>query len=137
MTNHSGGDTSEASLGQLVSQLSEQTTRLVRDELALAKAELKDSARHAGRGAGLFTAAGVLGHFAVGVFIAAAIIALDLVWPLWLAALTVGVVLAAAAGVAALMGKKQVSEASPVVDRAVDTTKRDVQEVKEAARHAR
>jgi hypothetical protein len=137
MTHHAGTEAEETSIGELVSQLSQQTSRLVRDELALAKAELKDSARHAGMGAGLFTAAVVLALFALGALIATAIIALDLALPLWLSALIVGLVLAAAAGGAALAGKKQVGQAAPVADRTVETTKQDVQEIKEAARHDR
>lgn len=137
MTHHAGTEAEETSIGELVSQLSQQTSRLVRDELALAKAELKDSARHAGMGAGLFTAAVVLALFALGALIATAIIALDLALPLWLSGLIVGLVLAAAAGGAALAGKKQVGQATPVADRTVETTKQDVQEIKEAARHDR
>jgi hypothetical protein len=137
MASHQAGQADESSIGQLVSELSEQTSRLVRDEVALAKVELKDSARHAGLGAGLFTAAGLLGLYAVGVFVATAIIALDLAWPLWLSALVVGAVLAVAAGIAAVAGRKQVSEVSPVVDRTAETAKDDIREVKEAARHAR
>ena len=137
MTHHAGTEAEETSIGELVSQVSQQTSRLVRDELALAKAELKDSARHAGMGAGLFTAALVLALFALGALIATAIIALDLALPLWLSGLIVGLVLAAAAGGAALAGKKQVGQAAPVADRTVETTKQDVQEIKEAARHDR
>jgi hypothetical protein len=134
---HQAGTEDKASVGELVSELSQQASRLVRDEVALAKAELKDSARHAGMGAGLFTAALILGLFAVGTLIATAVIVLDLALPLWLSALIVGLVLAAAAGVVALAGKKQIGEASPVADRTVETTKQDVQEIKEAARHDR
>jgi uncharacterized membrane protein YqjE len=137
MTHHAGTEAEETSIGELVSQLSQQTSRLVRDELALAKAELKDSARHAGMGAGLFTAAVVLALFALGALIATAIIALDLALALWLSGLIVGLVLAAAAAGAALAGKKQVGRAAPVADRTVETTKQDVQEIKEAARHDR
>jgi uncharacterized membrane protein YqjE len=137
MTQQARTEAEDASIGELVSQLSQQTSRLVRDELALAKAELKDSARHAGMGAGLLAAAVTLGRFAFAVLVATAVIALDLVLPLWLAALIVGLVLAAAAGGAALAGKKQVEEVAPVADRTVETTKQDVQEIKEAARHDR
>jgi len=137
MTPEAGTGRQDASIGELVSQLSEQTSRLVRDEMTLAKAELEDSARHAGLGAGLFTAAGLLGLFAFGVLISTAIIALDLALPLWLSALVVGLALAAAAAAVGLTGKKQVDQVSPVVDRTVGTMKDDVHEIKEAARHDR
>jgi hypothetical protein len=129
--------TDDRSLGELVSQLSEQTSRLVRQEVELAKVEIKNSAKHAGIGAGLFSAAGLLSAYAVAVLIATGIIALDLAMPLWLAALIVGVALAAAAAVAAAVGKSQVERATPVADRAIETAKEDVQEIKEAVRHDR
>jgi len=125
----------EPSVGQLVTQLSEQTSRLVRDELHLAQVELKNTAKHAGLGAGLLSGAGVLALFGLGTLITTAIVALDLVLPLWLAALIVTVVLFLAAGVGALLGKKQVQQASPTPERTVDSVKRDVQEIQEARHH--
>jgi len=125
----------ELSTGQLMSQLSEQTSRLVRAELQLAQVELKDSAKHAGLGAGLFSVAGVLTWFGLGALIATAIIALALVTPLWAAAFIVTVVLFVAAGVVALVGKKEVQQASPTPERTVENVKLDVQEVKEGRNH--
>jgi uncharacterized membrane protein YqjE len=134
----SGPETSSSadlSTGQLISQLSEQTSTLVRSELALAKVELTNSAKHAGLGAGLFSVAGVLAWFALGAMIATAIIALDLVLPLWAAALIVTLVLFVAAGIAALVGKKQVQQVTPTPERTVENVKLDVQEVKESRSH--
>ncbi|MFY0406637.1 phage holin family protein [Solicola sp. PLA-1-18] len=122
--------TSDASVGQLLGQLSEQTSRLVRDEMQLAKIEIRDTVRHAGLGAGLFSAAGVLALYGVGALVATAIIALALLVDLWLAALIVTVVLFAGAGLAALVGKKQVGQVSVTPERAVENVKRDVAEVK-------
>lgn len=126
-----GPRSAEPSVGQLLTQLSEQTSRLVRDELQLAQVELKATAKHAGRGAGLFSAAGVLALYGVGALLATAIIALALLVPLWASALIVTVVVLAAAAVAGLMGKKQVAQASPTPERTVANVKRDVAEVKE------
>jgi len=129
-------DTSaDLSTGQLISQLSEQTSQLVRSELELAKVELKNSAKHAGLGAGLFSFAGVLAWFGMGALIATAIIGLDLVLPLWAAALIVTLVLFVAAGVAALVGKNQVQKVTPTPERTVENVKLDVQEVKEGRSH--
>jgi uncharacterized membrane protein YqjE len=125
----------DLSTGQLISQLSEQTSTLVRSELQLAKVELKNSAKHAGLGAGLFSVAGVLTWFGLGALIATAIIALDLVLPLWAAALIVTLVLFLAAGLAALVGKKQVQQVTPTPERTVENVKLDVQEVKESRSH--
>lgn len=122
----------DPSVGQLMTQLSEQTSRLVRDEMALAQLELKQTAQQAGKGAGLLSGAGVLALFGVGAAIATGIIALALVLPLWAAALIVTAVLFIAAGIAGLLGKKQVQQVSPTPDRAVANTKLDVEEVQEA-----
>jgi hypothetical protein len=121
----------DASTGELVSRLSQEVADLVRSELRLAQAEVSGKAKKAGIGAGLFGAAGIVALYAVGVFIATAILALALVLDAWLAALIVGVVLAAVAGVAALMGKKQVAQAAPPVPtETVGSVKQDIQAVK-------
>ncbi len=81
----------QASVAQLVSQLTEQTSRLVRDEVELAKVELTSKAKQAGMGAGLFSAAGLLALYGFGALVATAILALALVMDAWLAALVVAV----------------------------------------------
>jgi uncharacterized membrane protein YqjE len=126
------GRTSDASIGELVSSVSADLSRLVRDEMRLAQVEVTEKAKKAGVGVGAFGAAGVLALFAVGVLLAAAVLGLATVLPAWLAALIVGVVVLLVAGVAALVGKKKVSEAAPPVPtRAVESVKTDVQEIKE------
>lgn len=125
----------DASVGELMTRLSEQTSRLVRDELALAQIELRDTAKQAGKGAGLLSGAGVLALFGLGAGIATAIIALALVLPLWASALIVTAVLFVAAGIAALMGRKEVQQVSPTPERTVTNVKRDVEEVQEARHH--
>jgi hypothetical protein len=118
----------DLSTGELVSQLSEQTTRLIRDELRLAQLELTAKGKRAGAGAGLFGGAGMLALYGVGCLIAAAILALAGPVPDWLAALIVGAALLAVAGLAALMGKKEISSATPPVPQeAVAGLKRDAQ----------
>ena len=122
----------DRSVTELVTELSQQTSRLVRDELRLAQAELKEKGRHAGRGAGLFGSAGLLAFFGAAGLVTTAILALSLVLPAWLSALLVSLVLLIAAGIAALIGKKEVKEAGPPApEAAVDSVKRDIQEVKE------
>ncbi|BDX34774.1 membrane protein [Mycobacterium antarcticum] len=128
--------TENASTGELITQLTAQTSRLVRDEIRLAQKEFQESAKHAGIGAGLFSVAGVFAVFGVATLIAAAVAALALVLPVWAAALIVGVVLLAAGGIAALSGKRQIQEASPVPEQTVANVKEDIQEVKDA-RHDR
>jgi uncharacterized membrane protein YqjE len=138
-TAHRAADTARAgdqSTGELMSRLSQDVSQLVRDELRLAQAEVSGKAKKAGVGAGMFGAAGLLALYGVGVLVATAIIALALAMPDWLAALIVAVVLLAAAGVAALVGKARLSEAAPPVpERAVDNVKRDVDAVRHAHDH--
>ena len=122
-------------LGELIQQASQQTATLVRQEIRLAQAELQQKGKKAGVGAGLFGGGGLLALYGVGALIAAAILALDTAMPGWAAAVIVGAVLLAVAGVMALLGKKEVEEASPLVpERAMDSTQRDVEVVKERAR---
>lgn len=127
--------TSEASVAELMTRLSEQISRLVRDELYLARAELKTTVKRGGLGAGLFSAAGLLALFGTAVLVATAIITLALLLPWWAAALIVAGVLFAGAGIAALAGKTQVKQASQAPQQTVDSVKRDVQELKEARRY--
>lgn len=126
------GQAGSPSVGQLLTELSEQTSRLVRDELQLAQVELKETVKHAGMGAGMFSAAGLLALYGFGVLIATGIIALALLLPWWLSALIVAVVLLLVAAILALVGKKQIQQASPTPERTVKNVKRDVATVKEA-----
>lgn len=130
------GPNADASIGELVSQLSAQTSRLVRDEMRLAQKELAQSAKHAGAGAGLFGAAGLLAFFGVASLIAAAIAGLAVVVPTWAAALIVGAALLAVAGVTALLSRRQTKEVTPAAPQTVASVKKDLQEVK-GARHGR
>lgn len=124
----------QRSTSELVHDLSEQVSTLVRDELQLAAAEMKDKGKHAGIGAGMFGSAGVLAGYGVLVLIAAAVLALALVLPAWLSALIVGVVLLAIAGALAMAGKSQVKRGTPPVpEQAVHSVQQDVETVKEHA----
>lgn len=119
--------TTDASTGELVSRLSHEFSELVRSELRLAQAEVTEKGKRVGIGAGLFGAAGLLALYGVGALIATAILALALVLDAWLAALIVGIVLLAAAGVASLFGKKEVQQAAPPLPtEAVAGIKKDV-----------
>lgn len=125
----------DASIGELMSQLSSQTSRLVRDEMRLAQKEFQESAKHAGIGAGLFSVAGLLAFFGLGTVIAAAVAALSGPLPVWAAALIVAAVLFIVAGIAALISRRQVQQVA-AAPRTVDSVKDDIREVKDA-RHDR
>jgi uncharacterized membrane protein YqjE len=135
-TGFKGAD-DDQSVGELVQQLSQQTAALVRQEMRLATAELQQKGKKAGIGAGMFGGAGVVALYGVGALIAAAILGIATFLEPWIAAVIVGVVLLAVAGILALTGKKQVEQAGPPVpEQAMESAKRDVDEVKRAKARA-
>lgn len=122
----------DESLGDLLSELSTQTSRLVRDEIHLAQKEFRESARHAGLGAGLIGIAGVFALLGALAVVAAAVAAVALVLPVWAAALIVGAALLALAGLTALISWAQAERTTPVAARTVTTMKQNIDSVKEA-----
>jgi uncharacterized membrane protein YqjE len=127
----------ERPVAQLVQDLSQQTSTLVRQELRLAQLEMQQKGKKAGIGLGLFGGAGVVAFYGAGALVAAAVLALATAVDGWLAALIVAVVLFALAGVAALIGKKEVTDAvPPVPEQAVDSTQKDIQEIKDRSGRA-
>jgi Putative Actinobacterial Holin-X, holin superfamily III len=125
----------ERSLGDLFGKLSTELSTLIRQELELARAELTQKGREAGKGAGFLGGAGVVGLLAAGTLTAAIVAALDLVVATWLAALIVALVYGAVAAVLALRGKERVQHATPPVpEQTVDTVKEDVAWAKTRAR---
>jgi hypothetical protein len=121
----------DAPIGELVARLSDDTVRLVRDEIRLAGAEMTQKAKTAGVGAGLVGGAGVFAVYGLGTLIAAAVISLSIVVAPWAAALIVAGALFLLAGTTALVGKKEFSKAGPPLPtEAVQSTKEDVDELK-------
>jgi nitrate/nitrite transporter NarK len=115
-------------LPELMKTLADQTTTLVKQEIDLAKAEFSEKGKKAGQGAGMFGGAGVIGFLALAALTAGAILALATAVPDWLAAVIVGVVYGAIAGILALQGKNKVQEAGPPVpEQTVETVKEDVE----------
>ncbi|HEX6714613.1 MAG TPA: phage holin family protein [Thermoleophilaceae bacterium] len=136
--NGSAPDLHERSIGELLKQLSNETTTLVRQELELAKAEVGEKGKKAGVGAGMFGGAGVSALLGLGALTAALIAALDTGMATWLAALIVGVLWLAVTGVLALQGRNKVQEATPPVpEQATASVKEDVQWAKTQAQSAR
>ena len=125
-------------VGELLKQLSEQTSTLVRQEMELAKAELTEKGKRAGVGAGMFGGAGVLGLYAVGALTACLVLALAEAVDGWVAALIVAAGYGLVAGGLALSGKEQVSRATPPApEQATESVKEDVQWAKTRARSGR
>jgi uncharacterized membrane protein YqjE len=106
-------DPANASTGQLIGDLGEQISALVRSEVRLAQAEVAQKAERLGLGAGLFGGAGLVGVLGLNSLITAVILALAGVLPGWLAAIIVAVVLFGVAGVLALLGRRDVRQATP------------------------
>lgn len=126
------------STGELVKQLSEQTTTLVRKEIELAKAELSAKGKVAGEGAGMFGGAAVIGLLALGALTVMIIALLDKAMDLWVAALIVALVYGAIAAVLALRGRDRVKKGlPPAPEQTVETVKEDVQWAKSQAKSVR
>ena len=131
-------EANDRSVSELVKQLSEQTSTLVRKELELARAEMTEKGKAAGVGAGMFGGAALVGLMAVGALTACLILALAEVMDAWLAALIVAAGYGALAGVLALTGKSKVEEAiPPLPEQTKESVRQDVEEVKERAKAAR
>ena len=121
----------DPTLGALVNNLTTQIPDLIRSEIRLAQAEVAEKGKAAGIGIGMFSAAGLLAFFGLGTLIATAILGLATVLDAWLAALTVGAVLLALAGIVAMMGKSKVQQAGPPKpERAIEGVKEDIETVK-------
>ena len=128
----------ERPTADLLKELSDHTTTLVKQEIDLAKAELSEKGKKAGLGAGMFGGAGLFGVFAFAALTTCIIAALESPLNLWLAALIVAVVYAAVAGVLALQGRKKVKEAGPPVpEQTTESVKEDVQWAKTRAKSGR
>jgi hypothetical protein len=122
----------ERPAGELVKDLSEQVSHLIRDELRLAQLEMTRKGKQAGLGIGLFAGSGGIAVYGLGCLIACAVIAIASVLAAWLAALIVGVALLLLAGAAALLGKGRLSKATPPVpEETIGSVKADVDEIKE------
>jgi hypothetical protein len=131
-------DVGDKSASELLRDLSQQTGDLVRQEMELAKAELRVKGKAAGLGAGMFGGAGLVALFGIGALTAAAILALAIVLDAWAAALVVGAGYLALAGILALIGKSKVSQATPPVpEQAIESSKEDVEWTKQRAQAGR
>ena len=137
MTTPTNDDLRDRPIGELMRELANQTTTLVKQELELAKAEVREKGKRAGVGFGMWGAAGVAALLALGAFTAFLILVLDEVMPDWLAALIVAAVYGAIAAVLYYQGREKVEEAgSPVPEQTVETLKEDVQWAKDQTRSA-
>jgi preprotein translocase subunit SecG len=110
-------------IGELLKQLSQETTTLVRQELELAKAEMAQKGKRAGLGAGMFGGSAGAALLGLGALSGAAIAALDTAMALWLAALIVALIWLAVAGVLALTGREHAEELKQAAQQKAQETK--------------
>jgi uncharacterized membrane protein YqjE len=118
----------EQPIGELLKQLASETTSLVRQELELAKAEMREKAGKAGPGFGMIGAAGGVALLALGSLTAFFVLALDGALPNWLAALIIAIVYGAVAAVLYMRGKQKVEDAGSLAPRqTIESVKEDVE----------
>jgi len=118
---------SETSIGELIGNISNDLSQLFRQEVELAKAEVKEEAAKAGKAAGMLGGAGFAGYLTVLMLSFAAVYGLANVMDAGWAALIVAVIWAIVAGVLALQGRNKVQEATPPAPQTVETLKEDVE----------
>jgi hypothetical protein len=136
----SNGDRRQAhdlSARELTAQLGELMSRLVSDEIALAKAEMLASSRQMILGGGLFGGAGAVAYSAWLVLAAAAVAGISVVLPVWASALIVGGALGALAGLLALLGRSRVRRGTPPLEMTVGSVRTDLGELATTASQAR
>jgi uncharacterized membrane protein YqjE len=122
------------SVGELVGQATEQLSRLVRQEVALAKVELAEKGKRVGRGGGMLGAAGAIAYVGLFALAGTATAALSLALPVWAAALIVTALLFAIAGVLAMTGRAQLRRAAPPTpEQTLGSVRADVDEIRERA----
>lgn len=117
----------ERSLPELLSELTGDMTRLFRDEVELAKEELKQEGRKAGRAGAAFGAAAVVGLLAGVALVMFLGFALDSFLPTWLAFLIVTIVLGAIAAALGVQGRNKAREIDPVPEQTIETLEEDAQ----------
>jgi uncharacterized membrane protein YqjE len=115
------------SVGDLVAEITEDFSRLVRKEIDLAKAEAKQEVTKLGKGAGMLGGAGIAGHLVLLFLSVALMLVLSRAMPLDLAALIVAVIWAIATAVLASMGRRQLKSFDPKLEQTTQTLKEDVQ----------
>jgi uncharacterized membrane protein YqjE len=120
-------DVTDSSVGDLLGRVTTDLSTLMRQEVELAKVEIKEEATKAGKASGMLAGAGAVGYLVL-VFLALALMfALDAVMPIGWAALITAVLLGVAAAVLFVLGRKQFQQVNPKPEQTVETLKEDVQ----------
>ncbi|NLU75143.1 phage holin family protein [Streptomyces sp. HNM0575] len=131
---HRPDETNHNTVAELVKQASEQLSEVVRSEMRLAQAEMKEKGKRAGLGGGMFGGAAIMGVLALWALVFAAIAGIAVALPVWAAALIVAGGLLLVAGVMALAGKHELGSATPPKpEQTIDSVKADVDAIREGA----
>lgn len=125
--------TDERTIGQLVADASADLSAIVRSEVELAKVEIKNDVTHAGKGAGMFVGAGVLGAYGFGVLLLGLAWVIAIWLPVWAGLLIVAGVLFLIAGILALLGKGFIGKVKGKPEKAIDNAQKTVAAVKASA----
>jgi uncharacterized membrane protein YqjE len=136
-TSSGAGDTrfaANGSIAELLQGVIGNVQGIIRSEVRLAKAEVREEAMSAGKAAGMLAVGAVLGAYAVGLLLLTIVYALNGPLPDWLAALIVFAVVAIAAAVLAKIGLDRIKQVSPKPEQTIDSIKEDVQWVKQQTR---
>jgi len=123
--------TDNRSLGELFTELANETTTLVRQEIQLAKTEMTQKATRAGKDVGMIGAGGALAYAGLLAVIAAVIIGLGQLIPMWLSALIVGLVIVGVGYVMIQRGLSELKRIDPTPRQTLETLKEDKEWVKE------
>jgi Putative Actinobacterial Holin-X, holin superfamily III len=126
------------STSELVRDLSEQSSRLVRQEIALARAELTQKGVEAGVGIGLLSGAGILALYGLGALTAAGVLLLSTAMKAWVAAVVIAGGILTVAGATALIGTSRLAQAAPPVPEAtIETAKKDAKTIRASIHRGR
>lgn len=117
----------DRSLGELFSELSRQTSTLIRQEVALAKAEMTQKGKEAGKDIGMMAAGGALAYAGLLALIATLIIVLANVMPWWLSALIVGIVVVGIGGLLIQRGMSALKQSGLAPEQTIETLKEDTE----------
>lgn len=120
-----GRSADDRSLGEIVSDVASDLSTLIKQEMDLAKVEMKEEVSKAGKGAGLLGGAGLAAHMMLLFLTLTIVFALDEAMPLWAAALIATVVWAAVAGVLAATGRTALKKSNPQLPKTQQTLKED------------
>ena len=131
MTQIIKNESDERSIGDLFSELANETSTLIRQEVALAQAEMTQKAVKAGKDVGFLAIGGTVIYVGFLAIIAAIIVALANFIPLWLSCLLVGVIIGIIGAIMVFTGLKDLKQLNPVPEQTVQTIKEDVEWMKE------